>query len=79
MMIENRDGPDQDKYGWVVFVGWLQGKVMRQQMHDWCTEQWPESPHWAYSKGGSWYFETREQATMFELTWHDALAIHHAG
>jgi len=56
---------------WVVRVGWLRGKVDRDQMKDWCIKaiHRDDEHRWIYDKGGNWYFRYEENAMMFFLAW----------
>ena len=56
---------------WVVRVGWLQGKVDRGCMKEWCMEsiERKDEARWMHDKGGNWYFRYEEDATMFLLAW----------
>jgi hypothetical protein len=59
-------------YPWTVYVGWLQGGLYRQQMMEWCMDQWGTNQDtWHYDMGGTYWFARLDDAVAFELTWAD--------
>jgi hypothetical protein len=50
---------------WLVQVGWVAGRVRRDEFRDWCERN--ANGDWIYNKGGHWWFGELEDAVAFQL------------